>query len=396
MMKSRLAHLALAATSVLGCVALSASCGARSELWVPTVDGAGGAGGGLACKAGQLTLTRATPVVMFVIDRSGSMQDRLSSGKQSRWQILRDALDTTLPPVDDVMMIGGEIFPWRAATGSSPGCAVPLAPDLLPAKHNAQALIDLVDSTEPAGATPTAAALSTAGDILLAERTGTTGRSIVLATDGGPNCNDSLDAGSCRCTGVMFGKCLGKNNTNQCLDDVRAVSVISWFASHGIPTYVLGIQNVGDDEYTSVLNAMADAGGRPQSGSDHFYPARSQGDVEAALTKIRDQIAQCTYLTSSIPDPGGTFTVSIDGQLVPFDASGKEGWSWGNESNGEVLLAGAACQEAEKLGDQAVTATVACAGASIAASTSGGSGGTGGTSASSTASSSASTASAPP
>lgn len=363
---SRIVCVALAPVMGLG---LAASCGARSELEVPKIDGSGGTGGSLPCVPGPIALTRATPIVMFVIDRSGSMQDRLSASKLSRWQILRDALAATLPPADDLMMIGAEIFPRRGHNQKSAGCAVPLVPDLFPMKHGAQSLLDLIDSTDPSGATPTAAALEKAGNLMLVERAGTSGRSMVLATDGGPNCNDDLDPQSCVCT-TPLGHCKSKNGTNQCLDDVRSAKTIAWYTAHGIPTYVLGIQNEGDTQFTDVLNAMADAGGRPKAGSEHFYAARNQKDFEAAIADIRDQVAQCTYLTSTIPDAGGAFTVTVGGQEVPFDPTGMEGWRWGNEANGEVLLAGEACKSAQALGDMSVSATVECGAASSTSSAS--------------------------
>ncbi|MEO8876395.1 MAG: hypothetical protein ABI461_12470, partial [Polyangiaceae bacterium] len=112
----------------------------------------------------------------------------------------------------------------------------------------------------------------------------------------------------------------------------------------------------------AVLNAMADAGGRPQSGAEHYYGATSESDLEGAFVAIRDQLGSCTYLTSSVPSDSGAITVTINGNVVPFDPSGKQGWRWGDEANGEIIFSGKACSQITEPdgGTEPVSAKVAC------------------------------------
>ncbi|HTI34332.1 MAG TPA: hypothetical protein VL422_11685 [Miltoncostaea sp.] len=47
-----------------------------------------------------------------------------------------------------------------------------------------------------------------------------------------------------------------------------------------------------------------------------------------------------------MPDAKGSITVTLDGTTVPYDPTAKEGWTWGDKNNGEIILAGQACSTA--------------------------------------------------
>ncbi|MGH7327119.1 MAG: VWA domain-containing protein, partial [Polyangiaceae bacterium] len=307
---------AFSAVAVLATIA-SVSCGARSELndRVNEIGDAGDAGpeASVPCIPGNFTLKKAQPSVMFVLDASGSMSETFSPDGSSRWQVLTQSLGSALPSVDSSMQIGGLIFP----SGHSPNtCAVPASADLAPATGNVAALIDLMQGTDPLGGTPTADAIATAATELLGIRAASAARAIVLATDGGPNCNPNLDKTTCTCADPVQTQCGAESEL--CLDDTRTVQTISDNASAGLPTYVIGIHDPGDTQNDTVLNAMADAGGRARSGSPHYYPATSASDLGDALVSIRDQLGSCTYLTSSVPSASGTITVTVGGVVIPY------------------------------------------------------------------------------
>lgn len=343
-------------------MALAAGCGARSSLEVPDVPPATSGpipSEPVPCSDGTIALVRADPAILFVIDRSGSMVSHLDkTSTQTRWQILTDALSATLPPVDSTMEIGALLYPTQGGSLGTLSCSVPGSADLLPELNHVSALLDLMQSTKPGGATPTAGAINIAASALLGVRAASTARALVLATDGGPNCNDSLDPDTCRCA-LPNQDC---HSSWQCIDDVRTANEIAEQNAAGLPTYVIGIQEEGDDEYTDILNAMADAGGRPQKGAgQHYYQARSADELNVALSVIRDQVT-CTYLTTSVPGEQGTISVSIGGTVVPFDATGKQGWSWGNKENGEIVFATGACALAGAAKPGELVANVKCSG----------------------------------
>ena len=352
-----------------------AACGARSSLPYPD-SGAGGdaASPAVACSTGTITLTKADPTLMLVLDRSGSMDSPLgaSSGGASRWEILTQALGSTLPAVDDTMEIGALLYPEEGALGpgshGSFSCEVPGSPDLSPKTGNVSALLSIMGSTFPAGATPTAAALDSAASALSSVRAATAARALVLATDGGPNCNSSLDADSCEC--ISGGQHC--HDATMCLDDTNTVDRIAHYEKLGLPTYVIGILDPDDTQFTSVLDAMAKAGGRAKTtGTESYYPATSASELNDALSVIRDQVA-CTYLTTSVPDVGGTISVLVNGTTLVFDTSGAAGWSWANQRNGEIVLAPDACAVAAAAPAGTIVAKVICAADLVDAGSDGG------------------------
>jgi hypothetical protein len=340
---SRLLFFAL----MLGAFLAVMSCGARTGLLVDDFSGGSGTGVGdaaldadadavaVACTPGHFGLTKAIPAVSFVIDRSRSMGTRFS-GARSRWEVLTDALATTLPPIDATMDLGALIFP-AVATGDQ-SCSVAGTPDLPLALNNVGPLVALMRANVPNGGTPTAPALENAATALLSFRAASSARAMVLATDGAPNCNSALDGRTCRC---VSGRC--GNNPDQCLDDVRTVETITRHATQGLPTYVIGIEDSAG-EFSDVLDAMANAGGRPRaSGAHRYYAATSAAELDDALVTIRNQVGGCVFLSVSVPSADGSISVTANGAIVPFDPTGKNGWSWANRANGEIVLSGDAC-----------------------------------------------------
>ncbi|HEX4512189.1 MAG TPA: hypothetical protein VH054_01600, partial [Polyangiaceae bacterium] len=164
----------------IAAVMIVAACGARTGLEAPDVPDAADAvatadasdGAPVSCTPGAISLTAAQPEVMFVLDRSGSMSQKFS-GNSSRWASLTAALAATLPPVDATMAIGALIFPRGSANDD---CVVPGAPNLAPAVGNVNALVELMSTEKPGGATPTADAISTAASLLSQLRAASTAR----------------------------------------------------------------------------------------------------------------------------------------------------------------------------------------------------------------------------
>ena len=332
---------------------LLASCGARTGLLAPEPDASDAADAmPIGCMPGSFDLTRAQPSVMFVLDRSGSMGTRFS-GPSTRWQVLTGGLTLALPSVDDTMQIGALLFP---STSGDVSCSVTSTANIAPGLKHVSALLSLMRATRPGGSTPTADAIDVGAKALLAVRAASTARAIVLATDGGPNCNPKLDPNTCTCLDNRG--C--KNRPSSCLDDARTVQRIATTAKLGLPTYVIGIQNPGETQNNAVLDAMADAGGRPKAGMHHFYAATSEPELDAALVAIRDQLGSCTYLTTLGPNASGTITGLIDGKPVTFDPSATTGWHWANQSNGEIVFAGDTCAQLASSSNPKIVAVVTC------------------------------------
>ena len=311
---------------------------------------------GVPCLPGGFGLTHAQPTVMFVLDRSGSMNTAMGQATNSptRWRALGAALGAVLPSVDNAMAMGALLFP--AVGGGSSSCTVAGNADVQPAVGNVATLVRLMNASAPGGSTPTANAIDTAAKLMLGLRTATAARAMVLATDGAPNCNQLLSSSTCRCTTGNTTGASACTSSLRCLDDTRTEQTIAKYQSQGLPTYVVGIQSEGDTQFVDVLNAMAIAGGRPRTGaSESFYAANSEAELGTALGAIRDQVGACTYLTTSVPDPNGSIVLSLDGNDLP-----PEEWSWGDKANGEIVLVGDACQTAAAERNPTLTAVVEC------------------------------------
>lgn len=289
------------------------------------------------CMPATVALEPAVPTVLFVIDRSGSMlfdiDGREDAGlSASRWTVLEASLGHVLPQHDQDIAMGALMYP---VNGDS--CDSPVNVDLVPARGNASRVVDLF-ATRPVGGTPTFSALDVAARSLLAMHTAGSARSLVLATDGTPNCNASLDGLRCTCTRPQQQVCI--QDPQNCLDDQRTVTSLEHlFQDSKLPTYVIGLGS-DLDPFSGTLDAMAVAGGVPRVGpGKRYYSATSEPELTDALSRITAQLTRCTYLiVGSVPP--GVVHFRIDGDDVP---SGPEGWEWLDQANGELTVHGVAC-----------------------------------------------------
>src|SRR5690606_36751154 len=114
---------------------------------------------------------------------------------------------------------------------------------------------------EPAGNTPTAAALALAHEYL------TTGPGseledenyVLLAIDGGPNCNEGITCEAASCTVNIDRPELPCENCCavapvQCLDDDGTVAEVDALAEAGITTFVVGIPGSDEPAYQALLD----------------------------------------------------------------------------------------------------------------------------------------------
>lgn len=382
-MASRIRARRAAYVSMGGVLGLSfvMACGSRTGLFVPAPDGTDGDADVLTadasrdatrdvnpdppdapitCIPGRFAFSKATAQMMFVIDRSGSMATSLDGrsvlrpGERSRWQILRAGLAATITSLDQEVSMGAKFFP-RYRAFPAPGCGLESTIDVAPALGNAASILAFFDSTSPIGGTPTAEALR----IAATHMTGIRGvaRTLVLATDGAPNCNEDHAMSPCVCT-TGAGTC-PPDQPSLCLDDARTIDTIRDIAEkQKVPVYVIGIGSQESAVFRGALDRMAVAGGRAKPTSPRFYSAETETELGAALGAVRDSVGSCTFLSPSAPEDPDGVEVTIDGADIARDPSRVNGWDWIDKDYGTLQLFGAACEDAKTATE--IAGVVAC------------------------------------
>jgi hypothetical protein len=229
-----------AASSTNGSVTGSSTTGNDTS----SGGGNGGTGGGgqsledacpdLAAQCGAENLQSQTKEInmLIVLDKSGSMAFDEGGGR-TRWDAMKEALSEALrTPSAENIEFGLWLYPFPDS-GSDPidastcgvdnnCCEMPTSSDPQVGIGEGAAQVETVlDDTEPGGGTPTAVALERALDYFTngpgGDRSGE--KYVLLATDGGPNCNAGLSCGADVCTANMDGRSCEDVPDNNCCDD---------------------------------------------------------------------------------------------------------------------------------------------------------------------------------
>jgi hypothetical protein len=304
------------------------------------------------------------PTLIYVLlDRSGSMNEKPGATGDTKWALvaraLLDAKGGALRKLGSKIRFGVAVFPGS----DTDACATEVQAFAI--TRGSSAAYDKLQSQlgfiDPGGATPTAVAVASLKQALA----GVDGPIyVLLATDGGPNCNDTLNCAPSRCipciehaaivdfSGNPTGSfCDAKNNccdpaifgagaNASCLDTANTQAAVAALASAGVKTFVLGVPGAGP--YATDLDSLAVAGG-----TEHYYAANdpTQAALEAALDAITAKaVDSCVITLESAPSDPGYTNVLVDGVTVAKDPV--DGWSWG-DGNGSIVLNGAGCVAAK-------------------------------------------------
>lgn len=300
-----------------------------------------------SCGGTRQSLSHRRASVMLLIDRSGSMNGMTTDGVQV-WRALVDALDTTLPRVDGAISLGLVLFPeaYRVPDGTQATeaqvCGVASTPAVTPAPGNAARVMQVLRGTLPGGATPTHAAIEAAQRWFDADPDRSGERYLLLATDGGPNCNPMFDPAVCVCTGAAQPLC--RNNVFgriNCLDADRTVETVRRAQLAGITTLVLGLN--GTQGFAGVLDAMAVAGGRPRAGMPRYYDVASAADLARELGTLASALASCRFELDAAPVDPDLVDLRLDGLSLIRDPMRRDGWEYVDEGHRAIEFFGPTC-----------------------------------------------------
>jgi hypothetical protein len=299
---------------------------------------------GDVCGCLDLTLLGDPPNIFFMLDRSGSMNDL------GKWTTVRDVIVQVIEELGPRARFAAAMFPSPQQDVCNVGNQVmPLMLGDVPAGAFGQTAGFFLTATDvPAsGGTPTAGTFTALTPAL----TGFGGKTyVILATDGGPNCNYSLTCAASACCSNIEGDpgCTEDGGPNccasapyNCLDAQASIAAIGALASAGVPTYVIGLPESAP--YEGVLDQMALAGRTARASAPYYFAVDSADEAALAstLSTIAAQVtATCTFTLSSPPPDPGMVNLYLDGQIVPQDPV--NGWTLSGQT---VTLVGNTCSE---------------------------------------------------
>ncbi len=366
----------------------SSGTGGTSTAGTGAVQGGEGGEGSDACStlAGldecggtRLEATLSPVNVLLVVDKSGSMTDQPQGFSLDKWSAMKEALGAALSSAPETVRFG--LLTYPDAIGSMIPldcegdlcCAVPDGGDAVNVAvdaGSAEAIGSALAQRSPGGGTPTAAALARALEYFtLGEGRDLDGdRYVLLATDGGPNCNADLSCDASSCTPNLddAAQCAGVNCCEGagefCLDDQAVVAAIDELRLAGIFTFVVGIP--GTENYTPSLDAFARAGGVPRVGADHDYFAVSAASGVSGLTGVLKSITtellrSCEIELTTRPAQPSLVNVAIDCEVLPKE--GDSGWDYDNpEAPTKLVIRGPACEAIKANGARRVDVVYGC------------------------------------
>jgi hypothetical protein len=292
------------------------------------------------------------PRILFLVDKSGSMADPDNSG-QEKYAACKSAIEQVSNNLNGSIDMGLMHFPGNSdADACSQGVL-----DVNVGPNTAGSIANVLESTTPGGGTPTAVSLLQAKAALDALPSQGGPRAIVLATDGGPNCNASLDGNTCRCTSTNPGDCQLSGGEFECLDDSNTVAAAQQVTAAGYSVFVIG--EVGSENFTDVLNALAVAGGTALSGAVSFYQASDETELVTDLEQIAVRVGACRIDLGQSAS-ATQVSVTVNGAPVSRDTSRTDGWDLVDAHT--VELFGQPCDDTVNGGAQATVAVQICGG----------------------------------
>jgi len=298
--------------------------------------GTGSASGN--CEEHDVAATLATPDMLIVLDRSGSMNPESNDDETDRWSGSRDAVIQVTADYDDQIRFGLMTFPaFQAGGGGGFGGGGNQQTQCAPGTVNVP--IDLgqgdmiasaLEMMNASGRTPTAPSLAAALPVIGDGATpgpdvAVPPKFVLLVTDGDPNCS----AGG-------SGSLPGRADPVARMETIAAIEALT---AQNVKTYVVGFQTAGTD-FEAQLDMMAAAGG---TGETKHQSVASAADLTATFSQLAAGVVSCSFtLDAPVVDPSYVL-VTVGGTPRGFNKTA-DGWTLDSKMQ-TVTLTGQACED---------------------------------------------------
>lgn len=304
---------------------------------------------GGVCACADEPLLGDPPTLYFMLDRSGSMND------SNKWITIQLTLEQLMIDLGPRAKVGAAVFPDPSQDACAPGVQI-----FAPARGDAPAgtagptdlaLLERLGTIAADGGTPTAATLQVLAPSIEAIAGA---KYVILATDGGPNCDASASCTSATCTYNIEDQpgCPPGGTPNccddpdyggalSCLDANPTIAAVTALAQAGVPVYVVGVP--GSAPYAELLDELAMAGGTARGSEPQYYAVDTsdQAALYGAMSKIAAKIAgNCTLTLNQAPPDPTLLNVYLDGSVLA--QAGPNGWTLNGAT---VTILGTSCQE---------------------------------------------------
>jgi hypothetical protein len=298
--------------------------GASTVLTSVSAGNSLGTGSGPASTCADITVatSRATPWVLFVIDRSQTMNEAYT-GSGNRWQAIYDTL--MAPGTGVISKLQSAVYFGIMLFDGQGTC--PRLETVEPALNNYNKINAVYGAASPGQYTPTALALNAAYKLLPSTQQGLDTPDgigdpyVVLCTDGEPNgCPDGILTGG----GALA------------TDFQGPINEVTTAAKNGIKTFVVSVAS-GGQQYQQFLEQLADIG---NTGSPAFAPA-TKDELAKQLGGIVGNAIGCNIKLNGRVTVGKECTGNVTLNSIALTCNDPNGWKLVDETHIELL--GTAC-----------------------------------------------------
>jgi len=250
--------------------------------------GTSGTGGTTGCQSVQVTPTRSTPNVMFLVDQSGSMTAGFGGG-ENRWEAAHTALNSIVSgPIDDIVRFGLTTYTSDDGNTNPPCPRLPTQVDF--ALNNSDSFVDnasiypysypgdSMDPTYGGDETPTGESIDALVSIIQSNPPPAEGPTIIaLVTDGEPD------------------TCEEPNPQN---GQAEAVAAATAAHTAGIDVFVLWVgsldpQSMAGQHVQDVANVGVGLAEDGSEGDADYWVGDDPGSLTAAFQQIISDSISC-------------------------------------------------------------------------------------------------------